>query len=119
MPKWHSTVADLSFYIANPVKRNVMFTIFLNEVRKTSFVTALHTPPSLVNIALCFFPDSFSVLLIFTFDNRSSSLHFPHLLVLSIVGLLCSTVLHFGLRPMVEVRGNVRCGLGIAIKSKL
>lgn len=75
-----------------------------------------HTPPHQSRLHSVF-SVSFSVLLVFSFDNRSASLHFPHLLVLSIVGLLCSTVLHFGLRPMVEVRGNVRCGLGIAIKS--
>lgn len=80
---------------------------------KPGFVIPTHIPPSLVKAELCLFPASFTVLLTLAFDIRNASLNFLHLLVLCIVVLLCSTLLHFGLR------GNVRWGPRIAIKSKL
>lgn len=74
------------FLHGKPCQKKPSIYHFLNEICKTGFITPLHTP-SLVKITCYVFLVSFADL-IFSSDSRSVSLHFPHLLVLSIVVLL-------------------------------
>lgn len=74
------------FLHGKPCQKKRSIYHFLNEICKTGFITPLHTP-SLVKITCYIFLVRFADL-IFSSDSRSVSLHFPHLLVLSIVVLL-------------------------------